>query len=133
MRRRLRHLPSALAASGALFVVAVAVGGLTRGAAGAAGAAAGVALVVASYVTSSLAIAWADTVNPQLVMAVGLVTYTVKVSLLGAGLLAALATDWAGLPSMAVAIAAAVGVWVTAQVWWTWRARLPYVEIGTSE
>jgi hypothetical protein len=94
---------------------------------------AGVALVVASYVVSSLAVAWADTVHPQLVMAVGLTTYAVKFTLLGAGLLAALSFDWAGLPAMAVAMAVAVLVWVTAQVWWTWRARLPYVEIETGK
>jgi hypothetical protein len=130
MRRCLRHLPSALVASAVLFAAAVGVGALTRGPVGAAGAAAGVALVVASYVASSLAVAWADTVNPQLVMAVGLATYGVKFSLLGAGMLAVLATDWAGRVPMGLGVMAGVLVWTTAQVRWTWRARLPYVDLG---
>ena len=75
MKGRLRHLPSGLLASAVLLVVGVVRGGLLRGGAGAAGAAAGVLLVAASYTVSSLAIAWADSVHPRLVMSVGLTTY----------------------------------------------------------
>jgi ATP synthase protein I len=40
------------------------------------------------------------------------------------------ASGWAGLPAMGVAIIAATLSWTTAQAVWTWRARIPYVEIG---
>src|SRR5262244_911629 len=102
MSKRLKHLPASLAASAVLFLVAVLVGGLTRGGAGAAGAGAGVALVVASYVLSSVAVAWADLVNPQFVMVVALTTYTVKFSVLGAGMIALAGTGWPGLVPMAL-------------------------------
>jgi hypothetical protein len=110
-------------------VVAVAVGAVLAGTDGAGGAALGVGLVVASYLISSLVVAWADSVDPRLVLPVGLATYAVKVLFLGVAMSALSATGWAGLTSMAVALMAAVLVWTGAQVWWTWRARIPYVEI----
>jgi ATP synthase protein I len=125
----LRHLPSGLAASGVLLVAGVALFGVLRGAAGAAGFAAGVALVAASYVLSSLAVAWADTVNPRLVMPVGLTTYVTKVILIGIVMAAIAATGWAGLVPMGCAVIATAVGWIAAQAWWTWRARILYVEV----
>jgi len=129
MKRRLRHLPSGLAASAVLLLVATAVGALLRGGAGASGAAAGVGLVAASYTGSSLVIAWADRVNPRLIMPVGVVTYVLKFTAIGFGMAAVAGTGWAGLPAMGVAIIAAVLAWTGAQAWWTWHARIPYVEL----
>ena len=54
MRRRLRHLPSGLAASAALLVVAVLGGWMARGGTGALGAALGVTLVAVGYTVSSV-------------------------------------------------------------------------------
>jgi ATP synthase protein I len=130
MRRRLRHLPATLLASLVLLVVAVPIGALVRSGAGAAGAASGVGLVVASYLLSALAVAWADTIDPRMVMPVGLTTYLVKVLLLGVAMAALASTGWPGLGPMAVALIAAVLVWTTTQAWWTWRARLPYVDLS---
>ncbi len=129
LRRRLRHLPAGLAASGMLLVVAVGVGALVSGAAGAAGAAAGVILVAASYTGSSLVIAWADSINPRLVLPVGMLTYVVKFTLIGIGAIAVGGTGWAGVPALACGIAAGVVAWTTAQAWWTWHAKIPYVEL----
>jgi hypothetical protein len=126
---RLRHLPSGLLASAVLLVLGSAVGGLLRGGAGAAGAAAGVLLVAASYTVSSLAVAWADSVHPRLVMSVGLTTYAVKFLLIGVLMAAVAATGWAGLPAMGAGVIATVLGWTTAQAVWTWRARILYVEI----
>jgi hypothetical protein len=129
LRKRLRHLPSGLAASAVLLVVGVAAGTVLRGGAGAAGAAAGVTLVAASYTVSSVIIAWADSIDPRLVLPAGLMTYTLKFTLFGL-LLAVLArTRWAGLLPMGIAIMAAALGWTVAQAVWTWRARIPYVEI----
>jgi hypothetical protein len=131
MRRRLRHLPLPLLASAALLVVAVVVGAALRGGAGAGGAALGVGLVVVSYLISSLAVAWADTVSPRMVMPVGLVSYSLKFIFIGVAMAALAATGWAGLVPMAVALMAAVLVWTGAQIWWTWHAKIAYVELDT--
>jgi hypothetical protein len=132
MKKRLTHLPSGLLASAVLLVLGVVLGGLLRGPAGAAGAAAGVGLVAASYTISSLVVAWVDLVNPRLIMPVGLATYVLKVIMIGLVMAAIAATGWAGLPAMGVAIITSVLGWITAQSIWTWRARIPYVDIDAS-
>lgn len=129
MAVRLRHLPVPLLVSAVLLAVLTAVGAGLDGAAGALGAAAGVLLVVVSYVASSLALAWADSVHPRMVLSVGLLTYSLKFAVLGAAVFAVAASDWAGQRMLAVAIIVGTVAWITAQVWWTWRARIPYVEI----
>lgn len=129
MRARLRHLPVPLMVSAGLLVLAVLVGWAVDGGPGAAGGAAGVLLVAASYVLSSVVLAWADSVDPKLVMTVGLVTYVLKFALLGVAVFAVAASGWAGLRMMAVGIMASTVAWVTAQVWWTAKAKIPYVEI----
>lgn len=121
VRQRIPHLPTALVASGALLVVCVVAGAVHSGAVGAAGAAAGVCLVALSYVGSTLAIAWADSVRPQLVLTVGLVAYTVKFTYIGLGMAALAAANWAGLPAMGASLIAAVVVWNAAQIWYVVR------------
>jgi len=123
LRRRLKFLPSGLLASAAVLAVGVVIAALVRGAAPAWGMAAGVGLVAASYTLSSLAIAWADSVNPRLVLVVGLVTYVVKFTLIGVLMIAVSATGWSGLPAMGLGIIASVIAWTTAQAWWTWHGK----------
>jgi hypothetical protein len=122
------YLRVALAVSVVLLAVAVLVGALVNGAAGALGAAAGVAVVAASYSATTLAVAWADSVNPRLVLPVGVGMYITKFSLLGAMLIIVGATEWAGKLPMAMGIVAAVVVWTTAQIWWTLRNSHPYAK-----
>jgi hypothetical protein len=129
MRKRLRHLPSGLIASAVLLVVGVVVGALLRGGAGALGAAAGVGLVAASYVIGSVVIAWADSIDPKLVMPVGLTTYVLKFTLIGIVMAAIAASGWAGLRPMGVAVLGTALGWIVAQSWWTWHARIAYVEL----
>ncbi len=133
MRRRLTHLPSGLVASAGLLVLGVALGALLRGAAGALGAAAGVLIVAASYTASSLVIAWADSIDPRLVLPAGLMTYMLKFTVLGVLLLALAGRGWAGQAPMGVAIMITALGWTVAQAVWTWRARIPYVEIDEQE
>jgi hypothetical protein len=127
--KRLRHLPSGLIASAVLLVVGVVVGALLRGGAGAGGAAAGVGLVAASYVIGSLVIAWADSVDPRLILPVGLMTYVLKFTLIGVVMAAIASSGWAGLRPMGVAVLATAFGWIVAQSWWTWHARIAYVEL----
>jgi hypothetical protein len=118
MGQRLAHLPRLLAVSAILTGLAALVGGLVRGTDGAIGAAAGVALVVVSYAFSTVAIAWADSVNPRLVLPVGMGAYVTKFSLFGLLFLAILDADWPGTAPMAWGIVAGVLGWTTAQIWW---------------
>jgi len=116
-----------MSASGVLLVPAVGLGVLLRGTAGAVGAAAGVALVVLSYLVSGVSVAWADAVHPRMIMSVGLVTYAIKIVLLGVVMSAIAATGWPGLGPMGAAIVAAVVVWTVAHVIWAVRVPLPEV------
>jgi hypothetical protein len=129
LRKRLTHLPSGLAASGVLLVLAVAVAALFSGAAAAAGAALGVALVAASFSGSSVVLAWADSIDRRLIMPVGMVTYAVKFAALGVAVAALAGTQWSGLPAFGFAVIAATLTWATAQAWWTWHAKIPYVDL----
>jgi hypothetical protein len=129
MGTRLRHLPSGLTATAVLLVLGVPAGALLRGVPGAAGVAAGVALVAASYVIGSVVIAWADSVDPKLVLPVGLMTYALKFTLIGVVMAAIAASHWPGLRPMGVAVLAGALGWITAQSWWTWHARIAYVEL----
>lgn len=126
---RVRHLPSGLAASGALLLVGLIPAGVLRGTVGIAGFAAGVGLVAASYTLSSLIIAWVDAVDRRLLIPVGLMTYLLKFALIGVLMYAISASDWAGLVPMGVAVLGTALAWIVAQSWWTWRARIPYVEV----
>jgi FtsH-binding integral membrane protein len=130
IRRRLNHLPAGLLGCGVVLVVATVLGGISKGAPGALGAAVGVIGVTVSYVLSGLAVAWADSVSPQLTMPVGLVTYSVKFSLLGVLLITLGDSTWSGLHPMAFAIIAAVFGWNAAHIWWIAHAKIPYVEIN---
>ncbi|WP_239076768.1 hypothetical protein [Actinocatenispora rupis] len=130
---RLRHLPVPLLAMAGVLVVGAAVAAPLRGLTGVAGVAVGVALVSVSYVLSTLAVAWADSVNPRLVLPVGLVTYVTKLLLLGLFVAALNATGWLGVAPMGLAIVAAALTWSAAQAGWTWHAKIPYVEIPPAE
>jgi hypothetical protein len=129
LRKRLNHLPSGLTASAVLLVVGVVLGAVLGGGPAAAGAALGVALVAASFTGSSVVLAWADSVDPRLVLPVGMVTYALKFTLLGVAVYALGGTGWAGLTGFGVAVIGATVGWVTAQAWWTWHAKIPYVDV----
>ena len=128
MRERVRYLWAALAVSAVLLGLATLVGALVGGGAGALGAAVGVAVVAASYSATMLAVAWADSVNPRLVLPVGVGMYITKFSLIGALMIIVGASEWAGKIPMAMGIVAAVVVWTTAQIWWTLRNAHPYAK-----
>ena len=129
MAERLRHLKISLVLCAAFTVVAAAVGVGFKGGAGAVGAAIGVVLVAASYTASTLAIAWADTVNSQLVFPVGMGMYVTKFSLLGVMLIAVGESEWAGKIPMAMGIVAGVIAWTGSQIWWTTHHAHPYVTV----
>jgi hypothetical protein len=119
--RRVRYLRVGLAVSGVLLLAAVGVGWAVEGSAGAVGAALGVLLVATSYTVSMLAIAWADAINPRMVLSVGLGMYIIKFSLFGVMMIALADSAWPGLVPMAMGIVAGVVAWTGTQIWWTVR------------
>jgi len=127
VRGRVRHLRIELAVAGGLLVLVGLAGLLLGGPAAAVGAVAGVGLVTASYTASTLAIAWADSVAPRMVFAVGMAMYVTKFSLFGALLIFVGGSDWAGRIPMAIGIVAGVVGWTGAQIWWTVHREHPYV------
>lgn len=129
MKKRLRHLPTSLIATGVLLVLGVPVAGLAVGWAGVGGLAAGVALVAVSYLVSSLVVAWVDLVARSMLLVIVLTTYVLKFAVFGVVMWNVAATGWTGLPAMGVAIIAATVVWTSAQLWWTLHAKIPYVEL----
>lgn len=128
LRKRLTFMPFMLAVSAGLAVVATLIAYLVAGGVAALGALAGVGVVVASYGLSSLLIAWADSVNPKLVLPVGLFTYGVKFTALFILLSTIAASGWAGLRPMAFAIGAGALVWSVGHAWWLWHAKILYVD-----
>lgn len=120
-RWRLRHLPVLLAASAGLAVVAAVVGAVTGGATAAIGAAAGVGVTVLSYTLTTVVLARADQINPQLLLPLGVSLYVLKFSLLGVVLVAVASTGWPGLIPLCLGIVAGVAVWTAVHLWWLTR------------
>jgi hypothetical protein len=127
VRAKVRHLRVALPVAGVVAALGALAGGLTAGVAGALCAAAGVALVAASYTATTLAVAWADSVNPRMVFGVGIGMYVTKFSLFGGLLIALQGVVWAGRIPFAMGIVAGVVSWTATQIWWTVRTQHPYV------
>nr|WP_218907823.1 hypothetical protein [Micromonospora jinlongensis] len=123
----MRHLPVLLAASAALAAVAAVVGGVTGGATAALGAVAGVGVTVLSYTLTTVVLARADQINPQLLLPLGLGLYVLKFTLLGVVMVAVASTGWAGLVPLCLGIVAGVAVWTAVHIWWltTVHARRP--------
>jgi len=116
-------LKPAMIVTGAVGVLAAIVGAVVQGGPGAVGAAAGVALVIVSYVVSTLIIAWVDRVNRSLLMVVGMLTYAVKFALFFL-LVGWVATQgWIGTKAMGIGIIAGVLTWTSVQIWWTSKAK----------
>ncbi|GAA2599319.1 hypothetical protein GCM10010399_32560 [Dactylosporangium fulvum] len=128
MTQRLHHLPTALVASAVLLVVAVGVAWPIGDGTASLGAAAGVALVVLSYLVSSLVVVWVDAVARNLLLPVVLLTYALKFAVFGLVMYRVRETGWAGLRVMGVTVIVATVVWTGAQLYWILRAKTPYVE-----
>ena len=125
MKERVRHLRVTTGVTGAVLVGMTAIGAVFGGVTGATGAAAGVALVILSYVASTLAIAWADSVAPKMVLGVGVGMYVLKFSLFGIMLVLVVMAGWPGRVPMAWGIVAGAVAWTASQIWWTTRRAYP--------
>ncbi len=126
IRERVRHLRVSLTVIAVATIIGAVVSGLADGWPAAAAFAAGTVLVAVSYTLSTLAIAWADKVSPQLVFPVGVGMYIMKFSMLGVVLISLYETEFAGQTALAMGIVTAVLAWTTVQIWWTARTAHPF-------
>ena len=115
-RWRLAQLWLPLTCTALLLVVATVVGGVVDGVPAAAGAFAGVGVVMASYALTMLVVAWADSMKTSWVLPLGMLTYVVKFTVIGAVLASVAATGWRGLPAMGFGVMAGIVTWIPAQI-----------------
>ncbi|MGH3544379.1 MAG: hypothetical protein ACRDPW_00355 [Mycobacteriales bacterium] len=114
-----------VAVIGAAGVFAVSVlgsdAGADRGWALGLGWAAGVGIATTSFVFSSLVIAWADLVDRRLILPAGLLTYVLKLAVIGLVVAGLARHDWAGFVPLLWGIAVGAAVWVSTQAVWAYR------------
>lgn len=118
---RLGHIWWPLAATAVLAVVLAVVGQVVDGRPGLLGALLGVGLLAGGYLVSNMAIAWADSVMPKLVLTVGLATYIFKITTLGAVLLMVVDQNWGGVRMTAIGMICTMLIWISAQIWSSMR------------
>lgn len=120
-RWRIEHLPFVLAAGVALVLCAASAGFLIGGTTAAVGAAAGLLVVTVGVSLTTLAIAWADAIRPQLVMPIGLTAYVVKYAAIVFLMIAVANSGWPGGEAMAWGLAAGAVLLTGVQVFWLSR------------
>ncbi|MGH3429667.1 MAG: hypothetical protein ACRDQZ_19210, partial [Mycobacteriales bacterium] len=81
----------------------------------------GVVIAAASFLLSSLVIAWADAVDRRMILPVGLMTYVFKIVVIGMIVFGIARRDWPGLTPLLWGIAAGTASWIAAQATWTYR------------
>jgi ATP synthase protein I len=112
----------------ALAVPAVGISAGLRGGSGALAAALGLAIVVAFFSISKLAVGAVARRAPHHLLPAALGTYALKIALLGALLLAIQDSSALDLPAFAWSIFAGVFVWMGAELWVATHTRVPFFD-----
>lgn len=120
-RWRIEHLPLVTAVGMALVLGAFSIGFLAAGVPGALGAAGGVLVVSVGVTITTLAIAWADVIRPELVMPVGLGVYVVKYAAIVFLLFAVAGSGWRGAHALFWGVAVGAVLLTGVQAWWLAR------------
>jgi hypothetical protein len=120
-RWRIEHLPLVTAVGVALVMCAFSAGFLAGGLPAGLGAAGGVLVVTAGVTLTTLAIAWADVIRPELVMPVGLGIFLVKYAAVAFLLFAVAGSGWSGARAMFWGVAAGAVLLTGVQAWWLTR------------
>ena len=120
-RWRIEHLPFVTAVGAALVLCAFSLGFFLDGVPGALGAGAGVLVVTVGVTLTTLTIAWADVIRPELVMPVGLGVYVVKYAAIVFLLFAVAGSDWSGARPMFWGVAVGAVLLTGVQAWWLAR------------
>ncbi|NUS73311.1 MAG: hypothetical protein HOQ05_07890 [Corynebacteriales bacterium] len=82
------------------------------------GFAVGCGIVWFFFSLSSFLIAWADMVNRELIMPIGLGAYLLKICLVGFLVFAISEADWNGFPGLVWGLIVGTGVWMMALIGW---------------
>lgn len=113
---RLHQLWLPLICTSVVLLAATVVAGFIRGVPQAAGMFAGIGVVAASYAVTMLVLAWADSVKSSWVLPLGVLTYVVKFTVIGAVLASVAAAGWEGLPAMGLGVIIGLLTWIPAQI-----------------
>lgn len=124
-----RLLVGAALATAALAPPLLLGGWVAAGRPGLLGVATGLALTVAFFASSMLAVAAAARVSPVFMLEVGLGTYVVKIAALAVLLLSLRDVRVMSLSALAWAVVVGTVVWLTAEVRLFLTAKIPYVVI----
>jgi ATP synthase protein I len=109
-------------------VIMVALSGILAGAKGLLGAVLGVALVAVFFAISVLAVRRASRVSPQAMMLTAVITYVVKILVLLVLVARFGTTTLFNGRSFGLTAIVCILVWSAAQVMWSLRLKMPYVE-----
>jgi len=120
-RWRIEHLPLISAVGFALVLFGFSGGLLVGGRAAALGVAGGVLIVTVGVSLTTLAIAWADVIRPELVLPVGLIVYFVKYAAIAFLMFAVAASNWSGARPMLWGLAIGAVLLTGVQAWWLAR------------
>jgi hypothetical protein len=85
-----------------------------------------VAIVVASYLFTTLLVAHADRIDPRLVLPVGMAAYVTKFTALMLLMLVLLNADWPGTLALAVGMVVGVFGWTGTHIWWVTHGGSPF-------
>jgi hypothetical protein len=118
---RIEHLPLVTAVGVALALCAFSVGFLISGLPGALGAAGGILVVTVGVTLTTLTIAWADVIRPELVLPAGLGVYLVKYAAIVFLLFAVAGSGWGGARPMFWGVAVGAVLLTGMQAWWLAR------------
>jgi hypothetical protein len=120
-RWRIEHLPLVSAAGFALVLFGFSTGFLIGGLPAALGVGGGILVVTVGVTLTTLTIAWADVIRPELVMPVGLSVYFVKYAVIVFLMFAVAGSDWRGARFMFWGLAVGAVLLTGVQAWWLTR------------
>jgi len=120
-RWRIEHLPLISAVGFALVLFGFSAGLLIGGMPAALGVAGGILIVTIGVSLTTLAIAWADVIRPELVLPVGMSVYFVKYAALVFLMFAVVGSDWSGARPMLWGLAIGAVLLTAVQAWWLTR------------
>jgi hypothetical protein len=123
-------LKPCFAVAGIAAALAAVVGWFTTGGTGAWAAPAGVALAALGFAGSVWAVAWAEKINLRLTLPMALITYAVKLMLAFIALWTVQVSVPDALMPFAGGIIGGAVAWLATQAVWSYKAKIPYIELG---
>ncbi|WP_205325213.1 hypothetical protein [Glycomyces sp. YM15] len=122
-------LKPCLIVAGIAAVIAAFIGGITAGGTGAWAAPAGVALAALGFAGSAAAVALAETFDLRLTLPMALITYSIKLALVLTILSIVKTAAPDALPPFAYGVIGGAIAWLSTQVAWAYKAKIPYIEL----